>query len=676
VQHARSRLALLLGVLSILPAACDDAPPPTAGATSDASTATAATTAGSSATPSAVSTPASDGTATGVAATTLDPSLPVEQRVDELLAQMTLAEKVGQMTMVDRAFITPDEVAEFSIGALLSGGGSLPEPNTVEAWTAMIDGYQRAALSTRLAIPIAYGIDAVHGNAAVYGATVFPHNIGLGAANDPELVRRIASATAIEMAAIGAHWDFAPVVAVPHDIRWGRTFEGFSADTAVVAALGAAFIDGLQRTDGDSPFSAPTDRLATAKHFVGDGAAEWGTSTSGDFIIDQGDSSLDEAELRRVHFPPYQAAIDAGVRTIMVSFSSWQGTKMHGNRYLLTDVLKGELGFDGIVLSDWAGIDQIPGDYASDIVTSINAGIDMVMLPADFRTFIPLLTTAVEDGAVPVERIDDAVRRILRVKLEMGLFERPFSDPSLAGALGTEAHRQLAREAVQRSAVLLKNDDHTLPLDTDDRLVLVAGVAADDIGLQSGGWTIDNLGGYGPITPGTTILEGLERQVGSAVDVRYDATGSFADLADAGERADVAIVVIAEPPYSEGAGDRADMTLPANDLELLERMRPLADRLVVVLLSGRPLLVTEQLPQWDAFVAAWLPGSEGDGVADVLTGRAPFTGHLPAVWPRWSSQLPVPIDAVGEGCDAPLFPFGFGLTEDDPSPPQLICLAR
>jgi beta-glucosidase len=666
VPHAWSRFAPWLAVLLLAGAGCRDASSAQPAAEPATVPGAVATDVGTSqAEPVATVVPTSPGLTDG--------DLPVEDRVEVLLARMTLAEKIGQMTMVDRAFITPDEVEERFIGALLSGGGSTPEPNTVAAWTAMVDGYQRAALATRLAIPLAYGIDAVHGHAAVYGATVFPHNIGLGAANDPDLVRRVGRATAVEMAATGIRWNFAPVLAVPHDIRWGRTYEGYSSDTETVARLGAAYIEGLQRTDGAAAFTSPTDVLATAKHFLGDGAAEWGTSTSGDFVIDQGDTSLDEAALRRVHLPPYRAALEAGVRTIMVSFSSWQGTKMHANRYLLTDVLKGELGFDGIVVSDWAGIDQIPGTYASDVVTAVNAGIDMVMLPADFRTFIAHLTTAVETGTVSIDRIDDAVRRILRVKLESGLFERPYSDPTLDDAVGVDAHRALAREAVQRSLVLLKNDDATLPLSRDGGEILVAGRAADDIGLQSGGWTIVHQGKSGPITPGTTILEGLERSLSPGTRVHYDADGSFPERRGTDGRAGTAVVVLAEAPYAEGAGDRADLALAADDVALLERVRPLAERLVVVLLSGRPLIVTEHLPQWDAFVAAWLPGTEGHGVADVLVGDAPSTGRLPVAWPRWVSQLPDAVDSGG--CDGPLFPLGSGLAMGQSSPPQLGCLA-
>jgi len=407
--------------------------------------------------------------------------------------------------------------------------------------------------------------------------------------------------------------------------------------------------------------------LATAKHYIGDGGTTGG--------VDQGNTQITEAELLRHNLPPYRAAIAAGVRAVMVSFSSWQGTKMHAQRHLLTDVLKGELGFDGIVLSDWAGINQISGDYNVDVVTAINAGIDMVMVPDDFVKFIETLTSAVVRGDIPMTRIDDAVRRILRVKFEIGLFEHPSSRQGLADSIGSPAHRDLAREAVQQSLVLLKNDDQVLPLAHTAPLLLVAGAGADDIGLQSGGWTITQQGAPGDITPGTTILDGIRRTIDPRSRVEYDPLGRFEQLGanhDSSPLADVGIVVLAETPYAEGVGDRADLTLPPDDVSLLARVRPLVRKLVVVLLSGRPLVVTQQLPSWDAFVAAWLPGTEGQGVADVLFGDKPFTGHLPYTWPRWTNQLPF-TGTPTPGCGGPLFFRGDGLRFGDPSPVQIDC---
>lgn len=596
----------------------------------------------------------------------------VERRVDELLAVMTLAEKVGQMTLADRAAITPEETTRWAVGAVLSGGDSAPEPNDPATWRATVEAYQSAGAATRLRIPILYGVDAVHGAGTVRGATVFPHNIGLGAAGDADLVERIGRATATELAALGIYWNFAPVVAVAHDIRWGRTFEGYSEDPSAVATLGVAALRGLQQTGDGAPLSSPSDVIGTPKHYVGDGGTVFGTSTTSGYSIDQGDNVLPEGQLRARHLVPYEAAIEAGARTIMVSFSSWNGLKMHANGYLVTDVLKGELGFDGFVVSDWAGIDQIPGDYASDIVTAINAGVDMVMVPNDYVEFIGGLIDAVEAGAVSQDRIDDAVRRILRVKVEAGLLDGRASDPDLLANVGSASHRSLARRAVQASLVLLKDEDATMPLDWRSPLVFVAGRGADDVGLQSGGWTVSGQGSAGAIIPGTTILEGIEATVDPSTRVVFDPAGDFTDVVDesgGAARADVAIVVLAEEPYAEGPGDRADLRLPEVDRELLARVRPLADRLVVVLLSGRPLVVTDEIGDWDAFVAAWLPGSEGGGVADVLFGNAPFTGRLPYTWPRTNEQVPVDPDApIAPGCDGPLFPLGYAQTGAEPAP--------
>jgi len=601
-----------------------------------------------------------------------NPSLPFEQRVADLLARMTLEEKIGQMTQVEKNSLSPAEVTARFIGSVLSGGGGYPQPNTAENWAAMVDGFQRAALNTRLRVPLIYGVDAVHGHNNVYGATIFPHNVGLGATRDPDLVERIGRATAVEMSATGIYWDFAPVVAVPQDIRWGRAYEGYGENTDLVTQLGMAFQRGLQtRADGPG-----LNVLATPKHFIGDGGTAWGTSRMNifdhPFMLDQGDALIDEATLRALFLPPYQAAVDAGAKSIMVSFSSWQGKKMHAHKYLLTDVLKGELGFGGFLLSDWQAIDQLPGDPDARIVASINAGLDMIMVPYDYRAFIDGLTRAVNEGRIPLERIDDAVRRILTVKFELGLFERPYSDPAALASVGSSAHLELAREAVRKSLVLLKNDAQTLPLGKDSPLIFVAGQAADDVGLQSGGWTIEWQGQAGAITPGTTILDGIRQTVAASARVEYNRLGQFDGLTDSQGQplaADVGIVVVAEKPYAEGVGDEGDLTLPEADAALIDRVKQQSRKVVVVLLSGRPLVVTRPLAQWDALVAAWLPGSEGAGVAEVLFGDYPFTGKLPYSWPRSNDQLPFDFKNLpAEGCDAPLFPFGYGLSTKDPSP--------
>lgn len=601
-----------------------------------------------------------------------DASQPIAVRVEDLLSRMTLEEKIGQMTQVEKNSIAPEDVTKYFIGSLLSGGGGSPPNNTAKDWAAMVDSFQQSALKTRLGLPIIYGVDAVHGHGNLYGATLFPHNIGLGATRDADLVERIGRATAEEMAATGIFWNFAPSVAAPQDIRWGRTYEGYSENTAVVAALGAAYIRGLQNKEGVTDLGDPLTVLATAKHFIGDGGTAWGSSTTVGYKIDRGDMQVDETTVRALFLPPYQAALDAGVQSIMVSQSSWQGTKMHAQKHWLTDVLKGELGFKGFIVSDWQAIDQISPDYYQDVVTSINAGLDMIMVPYDYKTFITTLTQAVNKGDVPTTRIDDAVRRILTVKFELGLFERPLSDPAALALVGSAAHRQLAREAVRKSLVLLKNDRQTLPLAKATPLIFVAGQAATDIGLQSGGWTIEWQGKSGNLTPGATILDGLQQAVSSSTRVEFDRSGKFDRFPDAQgnpEIADVGIVVVAEQPYAEGQGDREDLTLPESDAELIDQVKAQSKKLVVILLSGRPLIVTEPLPKWDAFIAAWLPGTEGQGVADVLFGDYPFTGKLPYTWPRGNNQLPFDFKNLPtEGCQAPLFPFGYGLSTSDASP--------
>ncbi len=576
-----------------------------------------------------------------------DPSLPISVRVDALLAQMTLAEKIGQITQVEKNSLTPAVVTEQFIGSVLSGGGGAPETNTPAAWRAMVAGFQQAALQTRLRIPLLYGVDAVHGHNNACGATIFPHNIGLGAAGDADLVERIGRATAEDLLATGIQWNFAPTLALPHDIRWGRTYEGYGQDPAIVTALGAAYLRGLQSTQ---PAVA-----GSAKHFIGDGSTTFGSSLTNNlgiqYLLDQGDTTLDEASLRACLLPPYQAAIAAGVQTIMVSFNGWHGVKMHAHHHLLTEVLKGELGFAGFIVSDWQAIDQIPGDYHHAVVAALNAGLDMVMVPFAYEQFIAEATQAVSSGEVPLARLDDAVRRILTVKFQLGLFEQPAGEGAAPAGLGGDAHRALAREAVRRSLVLLKNDDATLPIAADTPLVYVAGAAADDVGLQCGGWTISWQGEGGAITPGTSIVAGLRAALPPHTRLEYDAAGRFSGQAPVG------IVVVAETPYAEGHGDRADLALPPADDALIAQMRARCKRLILVVLSGRPLILTDQLPALDALVAAWLPGTEGAGVADVLCGSQPFTGRLSFTWPRSLRQIPdPPVDDA-----RPLFPRGFGL---------------
>ena len=476
-------------------------------------------------------------------------------QIEAILADMSLAEKIGQMTQASNDAIAPEEVTELDIGSILSGGNGNPTPNTPSMWVDMVSGFTEAARRTRLGIPLLYGIDAVHGHGNVRGATVFPHNIGLGACGDPDLVERVGAVTRTEMLATGIHWAFAPTVTVPHDIRWGRTYEGYGRKPDLVAECGAAAVRGLQGADADR-----LQAVACAKHFVGDGATTWGTAPRFDWIdwwdgwgdawrIDQGDARIPEDVLRRTHLTPYRAVIAAGVATVMASYNSWIGDKLHGHRYLLTDVLKGELGFEGFVVSDWMGVDQLDPSYERSVVDAINAGIDMVMVPNDYRRFIDTMKAAVESERIPMARIDDAVRRTLMVKAAVGLFDSPATPPPL-DVIGSVEHRAVAAEAVRRSAVLLKNSG-ALPLPTSDGPVLVAGAAADDIGLQCGGWTVGWQGGIGDTTPGTTLLDGLRSVVGA--EVAFDPSGDF----DSSDQPALGVVCIAERPYAEGPGDSA-----------------------------------------------------------------------------------------------------------------------
>lgn len=594
---------------------------------------------------------------------------PTPERVEKLLGQMTLDEKIGQMTQVEKNSIQPGDITKYYIGSILSGGGGSPTTNTAEAWAAMTNGFQREALATRLGIPILYGVDAVHGHGNLYGATVFPQQIGLGATRNANLVRQIGEATAKEMLATGVPWNFAPVIAVPQDTRWGRTYEAYGEDTDLVGELGVAYLQGLQSIpDAYNPASGQDlYLLATPKHYLGDGGTIFGTSIQVIFrpyLLDQGDMRLDEAAIRNLFLPPYQAAVEGGAKSVMVSYSSWNGTKMHAQEYWITDVLKGEFDFQGFVISDWGGMDQISADYYASIVTGINAGIDMNMVPYDYIRFIDMMKLAVQNGDISEERIDDAVRRILRVKMELGLFEHPYADPALRETVGSDAHRTLARQAVRESLVLLKNEDAILPIAKDTPLIYVAGQGADDIGMQCGGWTIEWQGKSGDIQPGTTILQGIRGAVSAGAKVEYKPTGEFDGMADVG------IVVVGEQPYAEGIGDLSDLNLSQADIQVMTDLRAHSKKLVVIILSGRPLIITEQFNLAEAWIAAWLPGTEGMGVADVVFGDVPFTGKLPYTWPRANKQLPInKYNSTNlTGCAAPLFPYDYGLGEAGSQP--------
>ena len=571
--------------------------------------------------------------------------------VETLMSDMTLKEKIGQMTQVDRQFLNDiSDISKYGFGSLLSGGGSTPATNEPKAWADMYDSYQQEALKTRLQIPLIYGIDAVHGHNNVVGATIFPHNIGLGATRDAALVEAVARATALEVAATGMDWDFAPCLAVPDDYRWGRTYEGFSEDTDLVSQLGGAAVRGYQSTDISNPQSV----LACAKHFIGDGGTTFGTGLNN--LIDRGNLAISEEELRKRHLPPFQKAIDEGVATFMAAYNTWNDVKCHANKFLLTDLLKDELGFKGFVVSDWAAIEEIPGDYKSDIITSINAGIDMVMVPGavkfgneSFENFLKLLEESVQEGSIPMERIDDAVKRILLIKKQSGLFDRPFSDQQLLAHIGSDKHRQIAREAVRKSMVLLKNKDGILPLPKEGKTIIVAGRGADNIGMQSGGWTISWQGDMGQTTDGTTILDAIKSAVSPGTVVEYTPDGTA-------YTGDLAVVVVGEKPYAEMQGDRKDLKLDKEDLDVIKRFKENDIPVVVVLLSGRPMIITDEIEKWDGLIAAWLPGTEGSGVADVLFGDYNPTGKLSFSWPKNMNQFPINPE------DDHLYSFGFGLS--------------
>ncbi|NND82546.1 MAG: glycoside hydrolase family 3 protein [Gammaproteobacteria bacterium] len=605
--------------------------------------------------------------------TSLLKSSHISQRVDELLARMTLDQKIGQMTQPERMACTPQDVKDYHLGSVLSGGGSCPGDNLPADWVEMNDAYWAASMEAdddHLAIPLIYGVDAIHGNSNVRGATVFPHNMGLGAANDPELLKRIAQATAREILATGVDWTFAPTLAVAQDYHWGRCYESYSKNSDLVSAYAAPFVAGLQDNLGDDAV------VGCVKHWVGDGG-----TTNG---IDQGETTLSEEQLRAVHIAPYHPAIEQGVLTIMASFNSWNGDKCHGHKYLLTDVLKDEMGFDGYIISDWDGIDYLSEDYFTAVGLGVNAGIDMFMVSEDWRNFIAHVRTHVEAGTIAISRIDDAVRRILSVKVAFGLFDKPRPSErkwSNHASYGGVEHRAIAREAVRKSLVLLKNEDQTLPLQNDAR-ILVAGKSAHNRGHQCGGFTVawQGVRDNESIEGGTSVWEGIQAVAPNA-SLSADGLGLDASA----EQHDVAVVVIGETPYAEGMGDVRsgnDVIVQAGsqikgllkvlepygdslelarshpeDLAVINNIRRAGVPVVAIMVSGRPLVINQELAESAAFIAAWLPGSEGQGVADVLFGEYDFQGRLSFPWP--AAEQPGDADAIENG---PLFPFGFGLS--------------
>src|SRR5688572_9245761 len=568
----------------------------------------------------------------------------------DCLSKMTLDEKIGQMTQANKnALTTPADITTYYLGSLLSGGGEGPNGSggTATEWANMYDNFQNYALQTRLRIPLIYGVDAVHGHNNVYGAVVFPHHIGMGATRNTALVQQADAVARAEVLGTGIDWVFAPCVCVPRDDRWGRTYEGYGEDPALVSEMGVASIQGFQGAG-----LSPSTVLATAKHYIADGGTTFGTGDSG-YLIDQGDAQISEAELRAIHLPPYEAAIQNGVGSVMISYSSWNGAKLHGNEYLITTVLKGELGFQGIVISDWAGIDQLPGDYASDVRTAINAGVDMVMVPSDYKTFISTLRAEVTAGRIPMARIDDAVTRILNAKFALGLFSQPLTDRSYTSQVGSPAHRAVARQAVRESLVLLK-DNGVLPLSkTGTYKIITGGSHIDNLGNQMGGWSISWQGASGNTSVGTTLLQAIQAAVGPSVTIQNVGTRTKGNYSG-----DVGIVAIGETPYAEGRGDSSTLAVSGSNVAQVTDICSLVTQCVVILFSGRPLIINTQLDQADAFVAAWLPGTEGAGMTDVLFGDDGFVGKLPVTWPNAVTQEPI---NSGDG-QTGLFPFGFGIT--------------
>ena len=587
-----------------------------------------------------------------------------EAMIDSLLARMTLEEKVGQIIQADIASITPEDLARYPIGSILAGGNSSPDGNErapLQDWVALSRAFRAAAAARPgAAVPLMFGIDAVHGHNNIVGATLFPHNIGLGAARDPDLIRRIGEATAQEVAASGADWTFGPTLAVPRNDRWGRTYEGYSEHPEVGAAYAGPMTLGLQ---GELVEGRPlaSDRIAgSAKHFVADGGTQDG--------VDQGDAVISETELIAIHDQGYVPAINEGVLTVMASFSSWNGEKITGNHSLLTDVLKGRMGFNGFVVGDWNAHGQVDGCNNESCPQAINAGLDMFMAPDSWRGLYVNTLAQARSGAIPAVRLDDAVRRILRVKAKLGVFgnDRDRSIEGRTDVLGSPAHRALAREAVRKSLVLLKNDG-VLPIRAGAR-VLVAGTAADSIGQASGGWTVTWQGTdttNADFPGGTSIWAGLQEAVTEAGGVaEFSADGDYS------QKPDVAVVVFGETPYAEFQGDIETLDfLPEEPLALLRRLKAAGIPTVSVFLSGRPLWVNPEINASDAFVAAWLPGTEGRGIADLLVssmGGQPshdFTGKLSFSWPRSSDQ---DVLNIGDADYDPQFPYGYGLSYAHP----------
>ena len=600
-----------------------------------------------------------------------------EKRVADILSRMSLEEKVGQIIQPEIKFVTPEDIKKYHIGSVLNGGGTFPNSDKhapVSAWIELADAYYQASMDEsdgKIGIPLIWGSDAVHGHNNVFGATLFPHNIGLGAAHDEQLIQRIGEATAIQVAVTGIDWTFAPTVAVVNDTRWGRTYESYSENPDLVSRYAEYMVRGIQGNIDSSTFLDKEHLVATAKHFIGDGGTHRG--------VDQGDTKVSEEELVNIHAPGFLAAIEAGAQTVMASFNSWNGEKMHANRYLLSDVLKEKLGFDGFVVSDWNGHRQIPGCTVESCPNVINAGIDMCMVPSDWKAFYYNTLAQVQSGEIPLSRIDDAVSRILRVKIRAGLFESGLVSKRIyAGKndlIAGKDHRSIAREAVRKSLVLLKNNNNLLPLSANQN-ILVAGNGADNITKQNGGWSLtwQGTGNTNEDFPNaTSIFDGIKNAVskqGGEVVLSNNGDWSKDMFADR-KRPDAAIIVFGEEPYAEGQGDISDIEYsPHNksDLELIEKLNSDGITTVAVFITGRPLWINKELNASDAFVVAWLPGSEGAGIADVLFSQEngeinyDFIGRLPFSWPKYAHQAV--LNKHQPDYD-PLFEYGYGLSYND-----------
>ena len=597
----------------------------------------------------------------------IDPA--TEARITDIMSKMTLEEKVGQTIQADINFVTPDDLKTYPLGSILAGGNSSPGGNeraSPDAWLKLADDYYRASAArpTEAPIPLMFGIDAVHGHSNLVGAVIFPHNVGLGAMHDPDLIKQIGEVTADEMSVVGVDWTFAPTVAVSRDKRWGRSYESYSENPADVAAYSGMMVEGLQGVDGGKNGVTTGHIISTAKHFLGDGGTANGK--------DQGDAEMSEADLARIHGAGYPPAIQAGVLSVMISFSSWNGQKMAGNKRLITGALKQRMHFDGFTITDWNAHRQIPGCDKDDCPAAMNAGVDMFMAPDSWKAMYENGIKDVKSGKIPMARLDDAVRRILRAKLKGGLFNEgaPADRPLAAhwNDLGSADHRAVARKAVRESLVLIKNQDSILPLKGAAN-ILVAGDGADNIGKQSGGWTItwQGTGNANSDFPnGQSIYGGIKDAV-----ARFGGTTTLSPDGSYKQKPDVAIVVIGEDPYAEFQGDRTNLAYKqgdTSDLDLIDKLKAQGIPVVTVFLSGRPLWTNPYINASDAFVEAWLPGSEGGGVADVLVGNADgrarydFRGKLTFSWPKTADQGPLNVGTMGYD---PLFAYGYGLTYED-----------